>query len=153
MARRGHRDLKIDEMKADKSMTNQTHEWSAIPMCVCGFSMYLAGLCLCSVACRPKCTTDPRRCMGGTLQTTLRSSVCEAVRLQDASGRKSAFRAGFRPDCYRENTEIGPPAGRRPAGGPISVPVAAGQNLARKADFRPGSTIAYQKVKRNLKVD
>ena len=35
--------------------------------------------------------------------------------------RKSAFRAGFRPDCYRESTESGPPAGRRPAGGPISV--------------------------------
>jgi hypothetical protein len=28
-------------------------------------------------------------------------------------GRKSAFQAGFWPDCYRENTEIGPPAGRR----------------------------------------
>jgi hypothetical protein len=32
-----------------------------------------------------------------------------------------AFRAGFWPDCYRETTEIGPPSGRRPAGGPISV--------------------------------
>ncbi len=32
-----------------------------------------------------------------------------------------AFRAGFWPDCFRESTEIGPPAGRRPAGGPISV--------------------------------
>ena len=28
-------------------------------------------------------------------------------------GCKSAFQAGFWPDCYRENTEIGPPAGRR----------------------------------------
>ncbi len=27
-------------------------------------------------------------------------------------GRKSAFRAGFWPDCYRESPEIGPPAGR-----------------------------------------
>ncbi len=38
-------------------------------------------------------------------------------------GRKSDFRDGFGPDCYREGTEIGPPApaGRRPAGGPISV--------------------------------
>ncbi len=35
-------------------------------------------------------------------------------------GRKSAFRAGFWPSCYRESTAIGPPAGRRPAGGPIS---------------------------------
>ncbi len=28
-------------------------------------------------------------------------------------GRKAAFRAGFWPDCYRERTEIGSPAGRR----------------------------------------
>ncbi len=28
-------------------------------------------------------------------------------------GRKSAFRARFRPDCHRESTKIGPPAGRR----------------------------------------
>ncbi len=27
-------------------------------------------------------------------------------------GRKLAFRAGFWQDCYRENNEIGPPAGR-----------------------------------------
>ena len=40
----------------------------------------------------------------------------------NASGRKSAFRAGFWPDCYLENTDIGPPAGRKPAGGPILVP-------------------------------
>jgi hypothetical protein len=44
--------------------------------------------------------------------------VCYAIVLP---GHKSAFRAGFGPDCYREDTEIGPPAGRRPAGGPISV--------------------------------
>ncbi len=39
-------------------------------------------------------------------------------------------------DCYREGTEIGPPA--------ISVPsrYQSGQNLARKADFRSGSTVA-----------
>ncbi len=36
-------------------------------------------------------------------------------------GRKSDFRTGFWPDCYRENTEIGHPAGRRPAGGPMLV--------------------------------
>jgi hypothetical protein len=36
-------------------------------------------------------------------------------------GRKSAFRAGIWPDCYRENIEIGPPAGLRPAGEPISL--------------------------------
>ena len=34
---------------------------------------------------------------------------------------KLAFRAGLWPDCYRENTAIGPLAGLRPAGGPISV--------------------------------
>ncbi len=44
--------------------------------------------------------------------------LCYAIVLP---GRKSAFRAGFWPDCSRESTEIGPPAGRRPAGGPISV--------------------------------
>jgi hypothetical protein len=52
-------------------------------------------------------------------------------------GRKSAFRAGFQPDCYRENTEIGPPAGRRPAQGrfrcfPGSSP----------AQIRPGRPIS-----------
>ena len=36
-------------------------------------------------------------------------------------GRRSAFRAGFWPDCYLESTEIGPPVGLRPAGEPISV--------------------------------
>ncbi len=36
-------------------------------------------------------------------------------------GHKSAFRAGFWPACDRESTEMGPPAGRRPAGGHISV--------------------------------
>ncbi len=47
------------------------------------------------------------------------ATLCYAIVLP---GRKSAFRAGFWPDCYRENTEIGPPAGRRPAGEPFSVP-------------------------------
>ena len=66
--------------------------------------------------------------------------------------RKSAFRAGFWPDCNRENTEIGPPAG--PAGGPISVlsRKQSGQNPARKADLRPGSTIVQHRVtNRDLK--
>ncbi len=45
-------------------------------------------------------------------------TLCYAIVLP---GRKSAFRAGFWPDCYRERTEIGPPAGGRPAGGRISV--------------------------------
>ncbi len=45
-------------------------------------------------------------------------TLCYAIVLP---GRKSAVRARFWPDCYRESTDIGPPAGRRPAGGPISV--------------------------------
>ncbi len=55
-----------------------------------------------------------------TTETSSRQTLtpCYAVVLP---GRKSAFRAGFLPDCYREATEIGPPAGRRPAGGPMSV--------------------------------
>ncbi len=62
--------------------------------------------------------------------------------------RKSAFRTGFWPACYRESTEIGPPAGRRPAGGPISVlsRSQAGHNPVQKADLRPGSTIAQHRV-------
>ncbi len=59
-------------------------------------------------------------------------------------GHKSAFRAGFWLDCCRKRTEIGPPAGLRPAGRPISVlsRQLSCQNLARNADLRPGSTIA-----------
>ncbi len=39
-------------------------------------------------------------------------------------GRKWAFRAGFWPDCYRESTEMGPPAGRLrylPASSPAKI--------------------------------
>ncbi len=39
-------------------------------------------------------------------------ALCYAIVLP---GRKSAFRAIFWPDCYLENTEIGPQAGLRPA--------------------------------------
>jgi hypothetical protein len=38
-------------------------------------------------------------------------------------GRKSAFRAGFWPDCYRESTAIGPPTGRRVDFGAFPVAV------------------------------
>ncbi len=34
-------------------------------------------------------------------------------------GRKAVFRAAFRPDSGREGLNIGPPAGLRPAGGPL----------------------------------
>jgi hypothetical protein len=43
-------------------------------------------------------------------------TLCYAIVLPD---RKSAFRAGFWPDCYRESNEIGPPAGLRPAERPF----------------------------------
>ena len=49
-------------------------------------------------------------------------------------GRKSGFRAGFKPDSNRESVKIGPPAGRRPAGLPmlrLSL-LESGRNPARK---------------------
>ncbi len=58
-----------------------------------------------------------RLCSLATLTKTY-ITLCYTIVLP---GRKSAFRAGFWPDCYREKTEIGPPAGLRPAGGPMSV--------------------------------
>ncbi len=69
------------------------------------------------------------------------SPLCYAIVLP---GRKSAFRAGIWPDCYRGSTEIGRPAGRPPAGGPISVfsRQQSSQNPAQKADIRPGSIVA-----------
>ncbi len=45
-------------------------------------------------------------------------TLCYAIVLP---GRKSAFRAGFWPDCYRESIAIDPSGGRRPARGPISM--------------------------------
>ncbi len=48
-------------------------------------------------------------------------TLCYAIVLP---GRKAAFRAGFWPDCYRESTDIGPPAG--PSGRP---------KAGRRADF------------------
>ncbi len=56
-------------------------------------------------------------------------------------GRDSGFRARCRPDFIRKNINIGPPAGLRPAGGPI-VSLSrfkSGRPPARKPDFRPGS--------------
>ncbi len=63
-------------------------------------------------------------------------------------GRKSGFRVGYGPDSNREALKIGPPAGRRPARGPIwrCSRLQSARNLARKFDFRPGSTIAYHRV-------
>ncbi len=45
-------------------------------------------------------------------------TLCYAIVLP---ARKSAFRAGLWPDCYREGAKLGPPTGLRPAEGPISV--------------------------------
>ncbi len=59
-------------------------------------------------------------------------------------GRKSSYRAGFRPDHSRETFKIGPPTGPRPAGGPIVrfSRLESGRNPVRKIDFRPRSSIA-----------
>ncbi len=65
----------------------------------------------------------------------MRSILCYAIVLP---GRKLVSRVGFWPDCYREDTEIGPPAGRRPAGGPISV----SSRLQSGQSPRAGSTTA-----------
>ncbi len=54
------------------------------------------------------------------LQESFRTvdSLCYATVVPS---HKSAIRAGFWPDCYRERTEIGPPACTRPAGEQISL--------------------------------
>ncbi len=52
-------------------------------------------------------------------------------------GRTSGFRAEFRPDSSRESLRFSPPAGLRPAGGPIL-------RLSRfdPAEIRPGRPIS-----------
>ncbi len=45
-------------------------------------------------------------------------------------GRKSAFRAGFGPDCYWEGNEIGPPAGRRANLGVFPAKIRPGRPLS-----------------------
>jgi hypothetical protein len=60
------------------------------------------------------------------------------------SGPEIGLPAAFRPDSSGDSFTMGPPAGFRPAGGPILrfYRLDSGRNLARKPDFRPGSTIA-----------
>ena len=72
-------------------------------------------------------------------------NLCYAIVLP---GRKSVFRAGFRPESSRESFKIGPPGPLRPAGGPILTlsRLESGRNPARKTDFRPGSTIALHRA-------
>ncbi len=67
-------------------------------------------------------------------------SLCYAIMFP---GRKSVFRAGCRSDSNRESFKIGPPAGRRPAGGPIVrlCLFESGLNPAQKTDFRPGALL------------
>ncbi len=73
-------------------------------------------------------------------------TLCYAIMLQ---GRKSGFRAGFRPDSNRENIKIGPPADLRPAGVPILrlSRLESGRSPARKPDFRPGSSTILRNIK------
>jgi hypothetical protein len=66
----------------------------------------------------PQYTRDPGISESRYTSRRGRSTLCYAIVLP---ARKSALRAGFCPDCYRESTEIGPPAGPRPAGGQILV--------------------------------
>ncbi len=72
-------------------------------------------------------------------------TLCYAIVLP---ARKSDLRAGFRPDSNRGKLTIGPPAGRRPARGPIFrlSRLESSRNPARKLDVRPGSTIAQHRV-------
>jgi hypothetical protein len=59
-------------------------------------------------------------------------------------GRKSVFWAGYQTDSNGESLKLGPPAGRRPAGGLILMlaRLESSRHPARKPDFQPESTIA-----------
>ncbi len=77
------------------------------------------------------------------------NDLCYAIVLPD---RKSCFRAGFRPESNREKPQIGPPAGLRPAGGPIWGPsrLASGRNPTRKPDFRPEAILRNIEYNNNV---
>ncbi len=59
-------------------------------------------------------------------------------------GRESGFRSGLRPGSSRESLYTGSPGGRRPI--LRFSRLQSGRNMARKLDFRPGSTIASHRV-------
>ncbi len=101
-------------------------------------------------ACRP---TGSTVLGGGRLHTTTAQwgvdrVVWYLVLCNSLPGRKSGFRAGCQPDASRESLQIGPPAGRRPAGGLILKlsRLESGLNPAQEPDFLPGSTIAQHRV-------
>ncbi len=75
----------------------------------------------------------------------LEANLCQlySTLRNNAFGPKSGFRTGFRPDSNRESFKIGPPAGLRPAGGPILrfSRQESGRNSIRKPDLPPGSAI------------
>ncbi len=73
--------------------------------------------------------------------TKAHRTLCYAIVLP---GRKSGLRAGCRSDSDRERINIGPLAGRRPAGQPMLTlsQLESGRNPARKPDFRAGGTMA-----------
>ncbi len=80
---------------------------------------------------------------------TLLSRACTPCYAIEPPGRKSGFRAEFRPDSNRENLKSCSPAGLRlrPAGRPILMfsRLESGRNLARKPDFGPGNKIAQHR--------
>ena len=57
------------------------------------------------------------------------------------SGPESVFRAGLRPAANRENLKLGPPAGRKPAGGPI-LKLSRLESGRNPAEVRPGNKIS-----------
>ncbi len=69
-----------------------------------------------------------------------------AVLFVTLPGRKSGFRAGFRPDSRRESLKIGHPAYRRPAVGLVLkfFRFESGRNPARKPDIRPGISLDHR---------
>ncbi len=89
----------------------------------------------------PEAQNRPLKPGPGTGRTIEQPTLCYAVMLP---GWKSDFRGGFEPHSNQENTEIGPPARLRPAGGPMLrlSRLESGRNPARRTDFRLGKPIS-----------
>jgi hypothetical protein len=75
----------------------------------------------------------------GCLPWMICCTQCHAIVLP---ARKSVFRAGSRPNSNRERLKIGPPAGFRPAGGPIlrSSRLESDRNRSGSPMFNPAQT-------------